>query len=160
MSITGPQRWPLYTTVQTHRRFVTLKNLRCSMAISAYHRSNFAALPRYWWLVYLQILSRTKYHKEANKQKNCRFLLLPLSYVDLLMWVWREFPVSLCLPPCAPYATTWLQLFSSKHLRSSLFPTDDFSIIVLLIIILIILFFLLNAFLETLISISFPHGLC
>ena len=51
-----------------HSRWGTLKNPHCPMAMSAEHRSKFAALYRQWWRLRMsdKFLSRTKNSKQTN----------------------------------------------------------------------------------------------
>ena len=62
----------LYLSLQTdapcHSMCDTLKNPYCSMAMSAEHRSKFAALHRPWWRLYMseKFSSGTKSHKQTN----------------------------------------------------------------------------------------------
>ena len=44
VNVTGPKRYQLSTGVPCDSRYGTLKNIYCSMDMSAEHRSKFAAL--------------------------------------------------------------------------------------------------------------------
>ena len=71
VSVTGPLRWPFQTDAPyaCHRGCVTLKN--CSMAMSAEHRSEFAALHRQWWRLHeWKILEWDDKPQKTNKQTN------------------------------------------------------------------------------------------
>ena len=72
VSVTGPRRWPLWTDPPCHSRSGTLKNPHCSMAISAEHRSKFAALHRQWW--HLQMNKKFSSGFSVSNHKNCKLL--------------------------------------------------------------------------------------
>ena len=59
----------------------TLENPHCSMAMSAEHRSNFAALQRQWWRLHMseKFSSGTKNSKQINKQR-----LVPMIFEGVI----------------------------------------------------------------------------
>ena len=86
VSATGPRWWPLKTDAPCHSRGGTLKNLHCSMAMSAEHRSKFAALHRQWLRLHMseKFPSGSKKHKTSKLWETIVFTCVHISNVFLI----------------------------------------------------------------------------
>ena len=64
-----------------HSRCSTIKNLHCSVGMSAEHRSKFEALHQQWWSLYMseKFSSATKTLKQTNKHIYTCIFLSPFS---------------------------------------------------------------------------------
>ena len=77
VSFTGPRRWPWSKGLdRVHSRCGTLKNLHCSIAMSAEHRSKFASLHRQWWRLHMseKFRSGRKWETNDNSEHPCMFI--------------------------------------------------------------------------------------
>ena len=75
--------------------FVYYRLSHCSMTISAEHRSEFAALHRSWWRLYIRVKNSRVGRKATNKQTNkiigarCVRIALKQYTIANLFWFWN-----------------------------------------------------------------------
>ena len=68
--------------VSCHSTCGTLKNLHCSMDMSAQYRSNFGALYRLWWRINMNEKLSNMIKNNRQTQKLCLYIRLVILYLD------------------------------------------------------------------------------
>ena len=119
LSVTGTRRWPLQTDAPCHSGFGTLKNLHCSMVMSAEHSfwSKCAALHRQWWRLHMSRVGRKTIKKSLKSILNA-WVKCIIHFINNDNWL--EFMINATITESWESnhnSLGWVTTWNRKHLK-------------------------------------------